>query len=481
MPKDTVERAIKRGAGGEGGETYDEVRYEGYGPGGVAVIVEALTDNRNRTASEVRAAFTKVGRQPRRDQQRQLPVRPRRRDRLSGRGGRAPTRCSRPRSRPAPTMSRATPSEHVVTCAPEDLNAVRDALEQRFGPADSARLVWRPKTTAPVDEETADALVQAARDARGQRRRAERLRQFRGGRRRAWRGSAPDRAATPAPTPMRLSGSIPGCGTPAGASSTSRGNRLTHVADGVVACRAASGRWPSGWSTLFRQLDEVLERFAPGRGGGRGELRQQEPGLDLEARRRPRRRAAGAGRARPAGRRIFGQPGQEIGGRRRPCRQGAGADDGAPAAAGLRDRRAPTPPMRSPSRSATRITPQHGACGSLGAERGAMIAKLAGIVDQVGAGRRRHRCRRRRLSRLLLDAHARPAAGARRAGAAADRDPCPRGPHPPLRLYRRGRARLVPPADDGAGRRRAARARDPVGARARRARRRDRWRRTRRR
>ena len=61
MPKDTVERAIKRGAGGEGGEAYDEVRYEGYGPGGVAVIVEALTDNRNRTASEVRAAFTKSG------------------------------------------------------------------------------------------------------------------------------------------------------------------------------------------------------------------------------------------------------------------------------------------------------------------------------------------------------------------------------------------------------------------------------------
>ena len=60
MPKDTVERAIRRGAGGEGGEAYEEVRYEGYGPGGVAVIVEALTDNRNRTASEVRAAFTKA-------------------------------------------------------------------------------------------------------------------------------------------------------------------------------------------------------------------------------------------------------------------------------------------------------------------------------------------------------------------------------------------------------------------------------------
>src|SRR5260370_40511794 len=61
MPKDTVERAIRRGAGGEDGENYEEVRYEGYGPGGVAIIVEALTDNRNRTASDVRTAFTKAG------------------------------------------------------------------------------------------------------------------------------------------------------------------------------------------------------------------------------------------------------------------------------------------------------------------------------------------------------------------------------------------------------------------------------------
>src|SRR5690242_16072469 len=61
MPKDTVDRAVKRGAGGADGENYEEIRYEGYGPGGVAVIVEGLTDNRNRTASDVRAAFTKAG------------------------------------------------------------------------------------------------------------------------------------------------------------------------------------------------------------------------------------------------------------------------------------------------------------------------------------------------------------------------------------------------------------------------------------
>ena len=61
MPKDTIERAIKRGAGGTEGENYDEIRYEGYGPGGTAVIVDCMTDNRNRTASEVRHAFTKLG------------------------------------------------------------------------------------------------------------------------------------------------------------------------------------------------------------------------------------------------------------------------------------------------------------------------------------------------------------------------------------------------------------------------------------
>ena len=61
MPKDTYERAIKRGAGDTDGESYDEIRYEGYGPGGTAVMVDCMTDNRNRTASEVRHAFTKMG------------------------------------------------------------------------------------------------------------------------------------------------------------------------------------------------------------------------------------------------------------------------------------------------------------------------------------------------------------------------------------------------------------------------------------
>ncbi|WP_428605652.1 YebC/PmpR family DNA-binding transcriptional regulator [Sedimenticola sp.] len=61
VPRDTIERAVKRGAGGEDTDNYDELRYEGYGPGGAAVIVDCMTDNRNRTASEVRHAFTKHG------------------------------------------------------------------------------------------------------------------------------------------------------------------------------------------------------------------------------------------------------------------------------------------------------------------------------------------------------------------------------------------------------------------------------------
>ena len=157
MPKDTVERAIKRGAGGEGGEAYEEVRYEGYGPGGVAVIVEALTDNRNRTASEVRAAFTKAG------------------GALGETGSVGfmfdhvgeiaypAAAASADDMLEAAIEAGAADVEsdddgHLVFAAPEDFNSVRDALEARFGPADSARLGWRPKTTTAIDEEIAAGL-----------------------------------------------------------------------------------------------------------------------------------------------------------------------------------------------------------------------------------------------------------------------------------------------------------------------------------
>ena len=157
MPKDTVERAIKRGAGGEGGEAYEEVRYEGYGPAGIAVIVEALTDNRNRTASEVRAAFTKAG------------------GALGETGSVGfmfdhigeivypASAASGDDMLEAAIEAGAADVEsdeerHTVYAAPEDFNSVRDALEERFGPADSARLGWRPKTTTAIDDETAAGL-----------------------------------------------------------------------------------------------------------------------------------------------------------------------------------------------------------------------------------------------------------------------------------------------------------------------------------
>ena len=157
MPKDTVERAIKRGAGGGADEAYEEVRYEGYGPGGVAVIIEALTDNRNRTASEVRAAFTKVGGALGETNSVSFMF-----DRM-GEISYPATAAGADRMFEAVIEAAADNVEsdderHLVICAPEDLNTVRDALENRFGPAGSARLAWRPKTTAQIDEETATSL-----------------------------------------------------------------------------------------------------------------------------------------------------------------------------------------------------------------------------------------------------------------------------------------------------------------------------------
>ena len=157
MPKDTVDRAIRRGSGGEAGEAYEEVRYEGYATGGVAVIIEALTDNRNRTASEVRAAFAKAGG-------------------TLGETNSVSFMFERVGeiSYPAAVVSaddmleavidagaenvESDAEQHLVTSAAEDLNTVRDALESRFGPAESARLVWRPRSTAPIDEETATTV-----------------------------------------------------------------------------------------------------------------------------------------------------------------------------------------------------------------------------------------------------------------------------------------------------------------------------------
>jgi YebC/PmpR family DNA-binding regulatory protein len=157
MSKDTVERAIKRGAGGGEGEAYEEVRYEGYGPGGVAVLVECLTDNRNRTASDVRAAFAKAGGNLGETNSVNF---------LFDRVGQVTYPAS---IASVDAMFEAavdagaddvenSEDEHLVLCASDALNDVRDALDKRVGSAVAAKVVWKPKTLVPVDGVTAEAL-----------------------------------------------------------------------------------------------------------------------------------------------------------------------------------------------------------------------------------------------------------------------------------------------------------------------------------
>ena len=157
MPKDTVERAIKRASSGDAADNFEEVRYEGYGPGGVAIIVEALTDNRNRTASDVRAAFTKAGGSLGETNSVSFLF-----DRLGEIAYPAAAASADDMFEAALDAGAGNvesgEEEHAVTCAPDDLNTVRDALEQRFGPPSAARLVWRAKAGSPVDEETAQSL-----------------------------------------------------------------------------------------------------------------------------------------------------------------------------------------------------------------------------------------------------------------------------------------------------------------------------------
>jgi len=157
MPKDTIERAIKRGAGAEGGDQYEEVRYEGYGPGGVALIVEALTDNRNRTASEVRTAFGKHGGVL--GESGSVGFMFERVGLVHFPGGAADGEAMFEAALEAGADDvQSGEGGHDIFCAPDDLGQVRDALEQRFGPPEAARLDWRPRNSVPVGEEDAGTL-----------------------------------------------------------------------------------------------------------------------------------------------------------------------------------------------------------------------------------------------------------------------------------------------------------------------------------
>ena len=158
MPKDGIERAIQKGVGGTEGDNYEEIRYEGYGVGGVAVIVEALTDNKNRTASEVRSLFSKNG------------------------GNLGETGCvnfmfdrvgeivypiekaSADDMFEAALEAGAENVEsgdeiHEVHCAADDFASVRDSLETKFGEPEKSSLIWRPNVTTELNESQASSVI----------------------------------------------------------------------------------------------------------------------------------------------------------------------------------------------------------------------------------------------------------------------------------------------------------------------------------
>jgi YebC/PmpR family DNA-binding regulatory protein len=156
VPKENIERAIKKAQGGQA-ESYDEVRYEGYGPAGVAIIVEALTDNRNRTASEVRAAFTRHGGALGETNSVSFQF-----DRV-GQIRYAADVASADAMLEAAIEAGAEDCQssedgHEILCQPDDLGSVREALEARFGPPSEALLGWKPQATVPVDDERAEGL-----------------------------------------------------------------------------------------------------------------------------------------------------------------------------------------------------------------------------------------------------------------------------------------------------------------------------------
>ncbi len=162
MPKDNIERAIQKGSQTADTTNYEEVRYEGYGPGRVAIIVEALTDNRARTAPNLRSLFTKKG----------------------GSFGDTvlfnfehvgyiefPLNVASADAMFEAALEagaddvQTTETTHEITCKPEDLGAVREALEKKFGTPNVARFDWKPTVETPVaDLETAQKLMSFIED-----------------------------------------------------------------------------------------------------------------------------------------------------------------------------------------------------------------------------------------------------------------------------------------------------------------------------
>ncbi len=157
MPNDVINRAIQKAQGSDA-ENYEEIRYEGYGPGGVAVIVEALSDNRNRTASEVRTAFSKNGGNL--GETGSVAFMFDRVGQITYPAAVAGAEAMFEGALEAGAEDVESDDEnHTITCQPDDFAAVRDALEERFGEPEEARLAWKPQNSISVDEGTAQTLL----------------------------------------------------------------------------------------------------------------------------------------------------------------------------------------------------------------------------------------------------------------------------------------------------------------------------------
>jgi YebC/PmpR family DNA-binding regulatory protein len=157
MPKDNIERAIKKGSSGEG-DDYEEIRYEGFGPEGIGIIVEALTDNRNRTASEVRSTFSKNGGNLGETGSVSFGY-----DRVGQIEYKAEI-GSEDEVLEAAIEAGADDVEsseetHTIFTAADDFAEVQKALEEKYGEPDNAKLAWRAQNTIEVSSEKSDTIV----------------------------------------------------------------------------------------------------------------------------------------------------------------------------------------------------------------------------------------------------------------------------------------------------------------------------------
>ena len=157
VPKDVIDRAIKKSQGGDA-ENYDEIRYEGYGPNGVAVIVETMTDNKNRTASTVRSTFTKNGGNLGETGSVSFMFERKGEVTYPATVGDADTVMMAAIEAGAEDVE-SSDEGHTIYCADTDLGAVSTALETELGESESTKLIWKPTTTTELDLEGMQKLM----------------------------------------------------------------------------------------------------------------------------------------------------------------------------------------------------------------------------------------------------------------------------------------------------------------------------------